>query len=284
MNERDEQLLTDYLFGELDEAARSAVEARLKTDRAFARALSALEETFALAVLAETPAAEPSADLRARILADVDPAEGVEIEPGAAPKLAEVVVFPAWAQWGWGVAAGLALVAGLLGVRLNERSATVAVLEARLGEAERSIADVEGDLRLALATRSTLEARIAELDSKRSIDALRIASLSSDLEKASFGFAVFDPASDEGVIEVVNLPELDGARQDYQLWVVDPQYPHPVDGGVFQVGADGRGRLRFQAKQPVSTVAAFAVSLEKKGGVPVAEGPMVLVGALPARD
>jgi anti-sigma-K factor RskA len=63
------------------------------------------------------------------------------------------------------------------------------------------------------------------------------------------------------------------------LWVVDPQYPNPVDGGVFSVDpATGEARLVFKARQPVSNISAFAVTLERKGGVPKAEGPFVLLG------
>jgi anti-sigma-K factor RskA len=36
--------------------------------------------------------------------------------------------------------------------------------------------------------------------------------------------------------------------------------------------------LVFHPNRPVQTVAKFAVSLERKGGVPKAEGPMVLIG------
>ena len=44
--------------------------------------------------------------------------------------------------------------------------------------------------------------------------------------------AVWDPKKQEGVLSVENLPAL-AVNEDYQLWIVDPQYPNPVDGGVF---------------------------------------------------
>ena len=51
-----------------------------------------------------------------------------------------------------------------------------------------------------------------------------------------------------------------------------------VDGGVFSVDpATGEARITFHANKPVKSVAKFAVSLERKGGVPKAEGPMVLL-------
>ncbi len=42
--------------------------------------------------------------------------------------------------------------------------------------------------------------------------------------------------------------------------------------------ATGEARLNFRPNLPVKTVAKFAVSLERKGGVPKAEGPLVLIG------
>jgi anti-sigma-K factor RskA len=90
--------------------------------------------------------------------------------------------------------------------------------------------------------------------------------------------AVWDPGRQEGVLNVQNLPAL-ATNQDYQLWLVDPQYPNPVDGGVFSVEpASGTARLQFKAKQPVGTVNAFAVTRERKGGVAKAQGPFVLLG------
>jgi anti-sigma-K factor RskA len=76
---------------------------------------------------------------------------------------------------------------------------------------------------------------------------------------------------------VEKLPAL-AEDKDYQLWLVDPQYPTPVDGGTFTVDpATGDARVTFKANKPIRSVAKFAVSLEKKGGVPKAEGPMVLL-------
>jgi anti-sigma-K factor RskA len=80
------------------------------------------------------------------------------------------------------------------------------------------------------------------------------------------------------VLQVEKLPAL-ATDKEYQLWVVDPQYPAPVDGGVFTVDArSGAARIAFKSKQPVKTINAFAVTLERKGGVPKAEGPFVLLG------
>ena len=78
-------------------------------------------------------------------------------------------------------------------------------------------------------------------------------------------------------MQVSNLPET-AKDKDYQLWVVDPKIANPVDAGVFSVDDKGAVHFHFKPKSSVSGVGTFAVSLEKKGGVPKAEGPMVLAG------
>ena len=69
-------------------------------------------------------------------------------------------------------------------------------------------------------------------------------------------------------VSVEQLPAL--LESDYQLWVVDPQYPNPVDGGVFAVDAQTGGRCR---SRPASR---WAVSLrghaERKEACPRPRG------------
>ena len=103
-----------------------------------------------------------------------------------------------------------------------------------------------------------------------------LASLAGNTKEAQV-IAVWDPEQQSGLLTMEKLPAI-ADTQDYQIWVVDPSYPNPVNGGVFHVGIDGRVVLPFKPDQPVAKVAAFAISLEKKGGVPKAEGPIVLLG------
>ncbi|MSU48153.1 MAG: hypothetical protein EXS37_03525 [Opitutus sp.] len=120
----------------------------------------------------------------------------------------------------------------------------------------------------------------AELKKQGELADLKITTLASMLKNSpqALAVAVWDAAKQEGVLKVEKLPAL-LATQDYQLWVVDPQYPNPVDGGVFTVDPQtGEARLTFKARQPVSAINAFAVTRERKGGVPKAEGPFVLLG------
>ena len=134
------------------------------------------------------------------------------------------------------------------------------------------------DLQLAMAAD-----RASALESKAKHDAdlanFKISTLASLLGNSpqALAVAVWNPARQEGVLRVEKLRAL-AEDQDYQLWLVDPQYSTPVDGGVFTVDpATGEARIQFKASKPIRSVAKFAVSLEKKGGVPKAEGPMVLL-------
>jgi hypothetical protein len=95
--------------------------------------------------------------------------------------------------------------------------------------------------------------------------------------KEARAIAIWDPEQQTGLLTIENLPASD-ETQDYQIWVSDPAYPDPVKGGIFHVAAGGKMALAFKPDQPVTQAVAFAVSLEKKGGVAKAEGTLVMLG------
>ncbi len=303
IDETTQDLAALHALDLLEEPDRSVFERRLASEPELRRLVDQLRETAAAPALADTPRA-PSPALRARVLASVA-TRAASVEKTAAAS-AKPIPFPAWLGWtSLATAAALALIAFTLRLgqsqlatraRLAEDSVRLSAAELRATQnqlaAERilaaaqtnqwRLADAEAArLRDELATtHKTALARISELESLNRIAELRIASLAAQAGQpaGALGVAVWDPVSQRGVLTVSKLPAL-ATDRDYQLWVVDPQYPTPVDGGVFSVDpATGEARLVFKADKPVSTVAAFAVSLERKGGVPIAEGPMVLVG------
>ena len=208
--------------------------------------------------------------------------------------------------------AGLNSEVGDTRTQLADRDRLVAEMRNQLAERDRQVADRErqiADVRGQLVAReqqvATLSQRIDALagasaevgrqlgearqqiakltdDMRRQGDLanLKITALASLLKNSpqALAVAVWDPGKQEGVLNVQNLPAL-AANEDYQLWVVDPQYPNPLDGGVFTVEpTSGKARLQFKTKEPVGVVNAFAVTRERKGGVPKAEGPFVLLG------
>ena len=107
----------------------------------------------------------------------------------------------------------------------------------------------------------------------------RIATLVSPNGDASIGNATvaWQPDRQSGLITINKMPPA-GAGRDYQLWTVDANYPDPINTGLIHVGPDGVARIRFKPNQPATAVKAFAISLEKEGGVPKREGPILLIG------
>jgi anti-sigma-K factor RskA len=130
-----------------------------------------------------------------------------------------------------------------------------------------------------IAERGGLRKRITRLEQRDIFSQIQIASLSSKLENAPDANAVvvWDEKKQRGVLKVTKLPRNEENR-DYQLWLVDPRYKDPIDGGVFHVANDGTLRVAFRPVSPVREAKGFAISLERKGGVTKAEGPIVLRG------
>ena len=71
----------------------------------------------------------------------------------------------------------------------------------------------------------------------------------------------------------------DPANAQYQLWIIDPDRDaRPVDGGVFDVPAGAAEVIvTIDAKLAIARPTAFAVTLEKPGGVVVSDGPLLIV-------
>jgi cell division protein FtsB len=126
--------------------------------------------------------------------------------------------------------------------------------------------------------RDDLEKKIAQLEKSDSPSQIRVATLTSKFAAASKPAAtiVWDTAKQQGILNAANLPAT-GRNEDYQVWIIDPQYKQPVSAGVFSSGSDGAIEFTFHPNQRITVAKAFAVSLERKGGVAKAEGPMVLV-------
>lgn len=135
-----------------------------------------------------------------------------------------------------------------------------------------------------LAERSLLAERmITDLGNKlrnsEDLSRLKVTALASPDGNTldALAIAVWNPDQQAGLLAIEKLP-VNADAQDYQIWVVDPAYPDPVSSGVFHVGTGDRMVLPFKPDQPVARATAFAISLEKRGGVPKAEGPLVLLG------
>jgi len=293
IEERHEELAALAAFDLLD-AAELQEFAALVASRPELQA-RADELRAAAAALAHTAAAvEPPERLKARLLAEV------ARRPLPAPLTAEarITAFPSWRSWlvvaSLATAAGLAIATTWLGQRylivrsendqLRQQAALAdfALRSARNQlDAERLItrrALADDRARLAEAGRQ-LAALDQKLKSEGDLAHYKLAALTSLLGNSpqALAIAVWDPTAQKGILKVSNLPA-PAADRDYQLWVIDPQYATPVDGGVFHVDPrTGEARIPFSAGKHIGLAQKFAGSVERKGGVPVHEGPIVLL-------
>jgi hypothetical protein len=86
------------------------------------------------------------------------------------------------------------------------------------------------------------------------------------------GDVVWDPVTQRGFLHFAGLPPNDPSVHQYQIWIFDAgrDKRYPVDGGVFDVPADaGEVVIPIRASLMVRKPAAFAVTIEKPGGVVV---------------
>jgi anti-sigma-K factor RskA len=85
------------------------------------------------------------------------------------------------------------------------------------------------------------------------------------------GDVVWSDSMQTGYMRVSGLPKNDPSRETYQLWIVaenqDPKTP--VDGGTFDINSDGEVIIPIDAKVKALNPKAFAITIEKPGGVPV---------------
>jgi hypothetical protein len=105
-------------------------------------------------------------------------------------------------------------------------------------------------------------------------DSLKI-TLGATKEPAAAGMTgdvVWDPVTQRGFMHFTGLASNDPAVRQYQIWIFDAgrDKRYPVDGGVFDVPANtSEVVIPIRAALMVLKPAAFAVTIEKPGGVVV---------------
>jgi anti-sigma-K factor RskA len=289
MNEQLEEQASLYVLGALEPHEAQAFEAELATNDELRRHVDRLTETAAQLAHA-APSRPLPPHLEARILEEI---RGTKTTvPFAAPARSNRIP--------WAIAAALAIacllafadrqrVASELTAARSENMQTqtqLATAAAEKERAEQQVADLrqrEADARVQMATladaRAKAEKKIAQLEERNELAKVQVATLTSKLPDAPEATAavVWDPERQRGVLNTANMPP-NATNRDYQLWVVDPRYENPVDAGVFTVERTGSTKYFFTPKSRITSATAFAISLERKGGVPKAEGPIVLAG------
>lgn len=97
------------------------------------------------------------------------------------------------------------------------------------------------------------------------------------------GDVVWNANEQRGYMRFRGLAKNDRNTFVYQLWIFDKNRDDkfPVDGGVFDVDANGDVIVPIKAALPVQEVALFAVTVEKPGGVVVSKRERIVVTAKP---
>jgi anti-sigma-K factor RskA len=92
------------------------------------------------------------------------------------------------------------------------------------------------------------------------------------------GDIVWSDSKQAGFIRISGLPKNDPNRETYQLWIIDSaQDPKtPIDGGVFDISADGEVIIPIDAKIAARDPKAFAITVERPGGVVVSKQERVV--------
>lgn len=276
ITERHEEMAALHALGLLEGAERSAFEAELSGNRELQALVGSFNEATSTVALTAPQMAAP-AGLKANLMAVLD----AETTGQTAPTV--VTPFPFTRYLAWAPAAALAVTTTWLAtqnVSLHTENAELRTQQ-RLVQIAYELAQNQLSERSLLAERmiNDLGTRLQRSEDLARLKVSALASLAGNTAEAR-AIAVWDPDQQAGLLTFEKLPAI-AAGQDYQIWVIDPAYQNPVNGGVFHMDQDGGVSLAFRPDQPVTKATAFAISLEKKGGVPKAEGPIVLLGKVP---
>jgi hypothetical protein len=87
------------------------------------------------------------------------------------------------------------------------------------------------------------------------------------------GDVVWSDEKQTGYVTFRGLPVNDGSKETYQLWIFDKTQDKatPIDGGTFDVTAEGEVVIPITAKLKAQGPEMFAVTVEKPGGVVVSK-------------
>ena len=295
MDEQQEELAALNALHALDDSEQSALEISRTRDSELDDLAVELEMTAAeLAAL--VPAATPPPALKASILAQVrERASAKKLTSSRAQPIAwgMAAVLAAGCFWLWNERSQLAQqVAAMAEVEAEARNQLIRVRDERdaLDEKNAKAAQEMGQLAAQLEgmrERSqitqqqlvTLTQEISELRKKDAFAQVQIATLQSTVAAYKEGVAVvvWDSEKHQGLLKLEKMPPVESGK-DYQLWVVDPKNPTPVNAGVVQVDAQGFAKVEFKPVDDVSSAVKFALSVEREGGVPKNEGPIILIG------
>jgi anti-sigma-K factor RskA len=265
-------LIPAYCLGALDEADKTMLEDHLKKGCPGCQIALAEMSGVAAHLAATVEEKAPPVYLKNRILAQIQSEESPsvvrvieeDLEAAAVPALEK-------SRRLWRAVSGaLALAAVILIFLFNRQIAQLKNDLAALQTQAQIKEQLVNDLQLRLLEKERIlnvmqspQIRLVELRGR-------------ELAPAAEGRVFWSTSENKAVFIARNLPA-PAADKDYQLWII--RGGQPVDAGVFAIDEEGTGVTTFEIGVGPA-VNAFAVTLEKKGGVPAPEGSMYLLGTI----
>ncbi len=234
MNESSEETATLYVLDQLDASARAVFEARLLHDPGLAGLVRDLEAGLARGIRS-LPPVEPPADLLARIEARLD-AGAVPAAPPPSSGLR-----PLWLDWArWGLAASIAASLAILAFQSLRRPAAPVFVVVGLDANRNTFTEIPPQG----AGARDPDARFMQLASLAENYLRKPAAPAAPASTDNRGYALFDPASQQGFIVIEQIPAL-AQNQRYHLWVADAATGRVRDAGALPPTDAGHGLYSF---------------------------------------
>jgi cell division protein FtsB len=225
------------------------------------------------------PPETPPAEVREQLLATLKRQRRAKVTPMT---VASRVVRNPWIAWA--AAAAIAVSAAGLWTANRELNNRVTTLVKSETAAQGEVADARkarDELKTQIADADTrytkLSSEAEQLRKGIAVASMEVSMLRASVKRYEEGevLVVWDQSKQEGIIKLAHMPTAQPGK-DYQLWVFCKQQRTPVNAGVVRVDEKGEASVIFHPVKHIAEVAKFAVSLEKEGGAPEVEGPVIL--------
>jgi anti-sigma-K factor RskA len=267
------ELCAAHALGTLEERDRKRLEAHLAEGCAECEAALREYGYSATLLAASAPRVLPLPELRERVLAAVlaEGPAGAVPGSGAIRERGKIVPMPRGRRPGWFAWAGWAAAFVLLitsGTFYESTGRLRAILRARDADLNGTARDLAVERQWGGVLTSPI-ARVADLEPTPAWGATG----------GIRGRAVYDPATRRAVIVLSNAAAPD--TSSYELWAL--RGLAPANLGRITADPHGAAVLRLESVGEPTTLTAFAVSLEPKGGASSKRspsGPVVLMGTL----
>lgn len=238
---------------------------KMSIDEVYRDDLSFELTAAAINLTAVDPAERMPAALRSRILASAD-------EHFAKDDLQPTFEFEpkksAWTWLGW-LVAGAACIALAVNIYTTRPPSDVVKVATPTPSPEKP--DARKDFEAMMASAESVKAAFAAMPKAPA----ELAQVSGDV--------VWSDVKQAGYMRLRGVPKNDPTKSTYQLWIFDETQSEktPIDGGVFDITGDGEVIVPIDAKLKAKNPKAFAITVEKPGGVVVSgREKVVTLGAV----